>query len=104
MSRKQMRHNPKRRYTARARPQRRHRVYALTLNLGFRCCFSINAFFANGLPLALAFALATEREAERREQRAASVVRGGGGHDRDVHAPHGVDAVVVDLRKDELLG
>jgi hypothetical protein len=48
MSRKQMRHSPKRRYTERARPQRRHRVYACTLNFGFRCCFWINAFFANG--------------------------------------------------------
>jgi hypothetical protein len=48
MSRKQMRHSPKRRYTERARPQRRHRVYARTLNFGFRCCFWINAFFANG--------------------------------------------------------
>jgi hypothetical protein len=50
MSRKQMRHSPKRRYTARARPQRRHRVYARTLNLGFRCCFWINAFFAMYYP------------------------------------------------------
>src|SRR2546430_16524240 len=56
------------------------------------------------LPFALAFALATEREAERGEQRPAFVVGARGRDDRDVHASDRIDAVVVDLGKDELLG
>ena len=39
---------------ARARPQRRHRVYPRTLNFGVRCCFWTSAFFAMcSLPLVL---------------------------------------------------
>src|SRR5690348_9796706 len=60
-SRRQIRHTPNLRYTDRDRPQRRHRVYERTLNFGARCCFSINAFFANELPLRLAGT--AEREA-----------------------------------------
>jgi len=44
--RKQMRHRPKSRYTERARPQRRQRVYARTLNFGLRSDLLINAFLA----------------------------------------------------------
>jgi hypothetical protein len=46
ISRKQMRHSPNLRYTARGRPQREHRVYARTLNFGVRFAFAISAFFA----------------------------------------------------------
>ena len=49
--RKQMRHSPNRRYTARGRPQRVHRVYPRTLNLGVRFHFSTSDFFANLAPL-----------------------------------------------------
>ena len=41
-----MRHSMNLRYTARARPHRRHRVYSRTANLCLPCCFWINAFFA----------------------------------------------------------
>ena len=44
--RRHRRHSPKSRYTERVRPQRRQRVYARTLNFGFRCCFWMSAFFA----------------------------------------------------------
>ena len=44
--RRHSRQSPKSRYTDRARPQRRQRVYARTLNFGFRCCFWMRAFFA----------------------------------------------------------
>src|SRR5688500_7246667 len=40
MLRRQMRHRPNLRYTECGRPQRRHRVYARTLNFGLRCDFS----------------------------------------------------------------
>src|SRR5262245_22710683 len=97
-SRKQMRQSPKRRYTARARPHLRHRVYARTLYFGSRCCFWISAFFATYYTSAL------EREAERGQQRTALVIGRGGRHDRDVHTSNRVDLVVVDLGKDQLLG
>ena len=48
--RRHSRQSPKSRYTERARPQRRQRVYARTLNLGFRCCFWMRAFFATFTP------------------------------------------------------
>src|SRR5206468_4761918 len=51
-SRKQIRHKRYRLYTARARPQRRHRVYARTRYLGCFCCLLIRAFFAIPLPSA----------------------------------------------------
>src|SRR3954470_7495288 len=47
---------------------------------------------------------ATEREAERAEQRTAVVVGLGGRDDGDVHPAYRIDLVVVDLRKDQLLG
>ena len=98
-SRRQMRHRPNLRNTALGRPQRRHRVYARTLNFGLRCCFSISAFFAMVLTISC-----SEWEAEGDEERPAFVVGAGGGHDGDVHASRRVDAVVVDLGEDELLG
>ena len=101
--RKQMRQRPKRLYTERARPQRRHRVYPRTLNFGVRCCFWTRAFFAiSSLPLALL--VAAEREPERAQECAALVVGGARGDDGDVHPTDGVDLVVVDLREDQLLG
>src|SRR4051812_18827172 len=75
--RRQIRHRPKWRYTERARPQRRQRVYARTLNFGVRCALRMRAFFAIRLPLAVA----AEREAERPQQRSALVVCLRGGHD-----------------------
>src|SRR5580693_6781890 len=44
--RKQMRHRPNLRYTARGRPQRVHRVYARTSNLGLRFALTISAVLA----------------------------------------------------------
>src|SRR6516225_7020367 len=123
ISRKQTRHNPKRRYTERARPHRRQRVYARTLNFGFRCCFCTSAFFAismrslsasrdtrravvrslasNLCSRSLASVAASllfipaEREAEGAQQGAALVVGGAGGDDGDVHPAHRIDLVVV---------
>src|SRR3954463_10562971 len=103
MVRKQIRHRPKRRYTERARPQRRHRVYPRTLYFGGRCCFWTRAFLAMcSLPLALL--VAAERETEGAQQGAALVVGGARGDDGDVHPADGVDLVVIDLREDQLLG
>src|SRR4051794_29118039 len=47
---------------------------------------------------------ATEREAERAEQRTAVVVGLGGRNDGDVHPAYRIDLVVVDLREDQLFG
>src|SRR3954454_15113390 len=52
----------------------------------------------------LLLALPAEWKAEGIEQSPAFGVGTSGGHDRDVHAPRDVDAVVVDLREDQLLG
>jgi hypothetical protein len=46
MDRKQIRHRPNLRYTARGRPHREHRVYPRTLNFGVRFALAIRAFFA----------------------------------------------------------
>src|ERR1017187_2203213 len=46
IERKQIRQSPNRRYTARGRPQREHRVYPRTLNLGVRFALTTSAFFA----------------------------------------------------------
>jgi hypothetical protein len=46
MDRKQIRHSPNLRYTARGRPHREHRVYPRTLNFGVRFALAIRAFFA----------------------------------------------------------
>src|SRR4029450_83460 len=109
ISRRQTRHSPKRRYTDRARPHRRQRVYARTLNLGLRCCFCTSAFFAifiRSLSAKCASLLVvfTEREAERAQERAALVVGVGGGDDGDVHAAPRVDLVVGDRREDHRRG
>src|SRR5580700_12213916 len=99
MTRRQMRHSPNLRYTAFGRPHRWHRVYPRTLNLGVRCCFSINAFFAMLLP-----GLLSERKAERCQERPSFLVGACGRDDGDVHAAGRVDLVVVDFGEDELLG
>ena len=44
--RKQIRHRPNLRYTARGRPQREHLVYARTSNFGLRFALAIRLFFA----------------------------------------------------------
>jgi hypothetical protein len=46
MERKQMRQIPNLRIKARGRPQRGQRLYARTLNLGFRLAFAIIDFLA----------------------------------------------------------
>ena len=46
ISRKQMRHSPKRRMKPRERPQILQRVYARTANFGLRFAFSIKHCFA----------------------------------------------------------
>jgi hypothetical protein len=46
IERKQIRQRPNLRYTARGRPQREHRVYPRTLNLGVRFALTTSAFFA----------------------------------------------------------
>src|SRR5205807_3687052 len=46
----------------------------------------------------------SEREAEGGKQGVALGIGVGGGADGDVHAPDGVDLVVVDLGEDQLLG
>src|SRR6266567_5200780 len=47
--------------------------------------------------------LSREREAQAAQERLGLLVRLGGGRDRDVEAADRVDAVVVDLREDDLL-
>src|SRR5690606_11783282 len=47
--------------------------------------------------------LRPQREVERLEQRAALLIRPRSRRDRDIHAPHRVDLVVVDLGEDDLL-
>src|SRR2546428_25563 len=49
--RKQIRHRPNFRNTARGRPQRRQREYLRTLNLGVRFHFSSIDFLATSIPL-----------------------------------------------------
>jgi len=46
IERKQIRHRPNLRYTARGRPQRVHRVYPRTLNLGVLFALTTSAFLA----------------------------------------------------------
>src|ERR1700716_3555014 len=52
----------------------------------------------------LRLSFTSEREAEGVEQGSSLGIGTGGGDDGDVHAPGGVDLVVVDLGEDELLG
>jgi hypothetical protein len=46
MDRKQIRHSPNLRYTARGRPHREHRLYPRTLNFGVRFALTTSPFFA----------------------------------------------------------
>src|SRR5271163_3202299 len=98
MTRRQMRQRPNLRNTARGLPQRRHRVYPRTLNFGVRCCFSISAFLAMVLEVLL-----PEREPEGDKEGTAFRIVAGCGANGDVHSSSGVDLVVVDLGKDQLL-
>src|SRR4029453_15615286 len=94
-----MRHTPNLRYTARGRPQRRHRVYSRVLYLAGRAWRTRCDVFA----MALLLVLSGEGHAEPLEQRPGALVVRGGGRDRDVQATDLVDRVVVDLREDDLL-
>src|SRR3954447_5747504 len=108
-SRRQMRHTPNLRYTARERPQRRQRVYSRVLYLDPRCWRTFWDVLATGLALLGAVgvhvrvALAAEGHAECLEQRVGLGVGLRGRGDGDVQAPHLVDGVVVDLGEDDLL-
>src|ERR1044072_2486640 len=108
-SRRQMRHTPNLRYTARLRPQRRHRVYSRGLYLDPRCWRTFWDVLATGLALLagvgvhVRVALAAEGHPEGLEQRV-GLLRGlRRRRDGDVHASHLVDGVVVDLGEDDLL-
>src|SRR5512134_1531280 len=104
-SRKQMRHNPNRRSTARDRPQRWQRRTRRVLNLGVRLARSIQQVFAmicyprlrDGRALR---GLAAERPAELPQQGQREVVAAGRGHDGDVHPVDLLDLVEVDLGED----
>src|SRR3954447_7609361 len=108
-SRRQMRHTPNLRYTARERPQRRQRVYSRVLYLDPRCWRTFWDVLATGLALLGAVgvhvrvALAAEGHAECLEQRVGLFVGLRRRGDGDVQAPHLVDGVVVDLGEDDLL-
>src|SRR3954471_18889949 len=97
-SRRQIRHKPNLRYTARGRPQRRQRVYSRVLYLAGRAWRTRCDVFAMALGV-----LSGEGHAERQEQREGALVVRGGGRDRHVQATDLVDGVVVDLREDDLL-
>src|SRR5690554_5387874 len=99
ISRKQIRHRPNFRKTARGRPHREHRVYARTRNLGFRFALAISVFLA--IPTPLVF---LERESEPPQQAPPFLVGGRRGDDRDVHAALPVDLVRVDLVEHHLFG
>src|SRR5699024_7089954 len=101
MSRKQIRHRPNFRKTARARPHREHRVYARTPNFGFRCDLTTSAFLAICASYPSGF---LERETEPLEQATGLLVVGRGGDDGDVHPTLPVDLVRVHLMEHELLG
>src|SRR6185295_11789638 len=103
-SRKQIRHRPNLRSTARDRPQRWQRRTVRTLNLGVRLARSIQQVFAIYSPLCRALRrLTAERPAELPQQRQGEVIAPGRGHDRDVHPVDLLDFVVVDFREDHLL-
>src|SRR5262245_17297685 len=91
-----MRQRPNLRYTECGRPHFWQRVYARTLNFGFRFALLINAV--------LAMSVLLEGEAERLEQRATLVVGGRRRDHGDVHAQDPVDPVLVDLVEHRLLG
>src|SRR5262245_59097853 len=91
-----MRQRPNLRYTECGRPHFWQRVYARTLNFGFRFALLISAV--------LAMSVLLEGEAERLEQRATLVVGGRSGDHGDVHAADAADPVLVDLVEHRLLG
>src|SRR6478609_8923052 len=84
-----MRQRPNLRYTECGRPHFWQRVYARTLNFGFRFALLTSAV--------LAMSVLLEGEAELLEQRATLVIVGRRGDHGDVHPPDPVDAVLVDL-------
>src|SRR6476620_7488672 len=90
-----MRQRPNLRYTECGRPHFWQRVYARTLNFGFRFALLISAV--------LAMSVLLEGEAELLEQRATLVIVGRRGDHGDVHAPDAVDLVLVDLVEHRLL-
>src|SRR3954464_8047531 len=109
-SRRQIRQMPNLRYTARARPQRRHRVYSRVLNFAGRAWRTRWDVLATSglLPGAAVGAdvrivLAGERHAERLEEGVRLLVGPRARRDRHVEAADLVDGVVVDLREDDLL-
>src|SRR3954453_17497353 len=91
-----MRHRPNLRYTECGRPHFWQRVYARTLNFGFRFALLTSAV--------LAMSVLLEGEAELLEQRATLVIVGRRGDHGDVHAPLAIDPVLVDLVEHRLLG
>src|SRR5438093_9133626 len=95
-SRRQIRQSPNFLNTARGRPHLLQRLYARVLNFCGRAALAIKLFLATLL-------LGRERKAQAAQQRLCLLVRLGGGRDRDVEAADLVDAVVVDLREDDLL-
>src|SRR6476661_7870818 len=95
ISRRQMRQRPNLRYTECGRPHFWQRVYARTLNFGFRFALLTSAV--------LAMSVLLEGEAELLEQRATLVIVGRRGDHGDVHPPDPVDAVLVDLVEHRLL-
>src|SRR6478609_1685342 len=90
-----MRQRPNLRYTECGRPHFWQRVYARTLNFGFRFALLTSAV--------LAMSVLLEGEAELLEQRATLVIVGRRGDHGDVHPPDPVDAVLVDLVEHRLL-
>src|ERR1051326_8317756 len=66
----------------------RRLFFSIELNFAMKRCLSVSV---------------DERHLEAGEQRLGFLVRPCGGHDDDVHAPGGIDLVVIDLREHQLL-
>src|SRR4051794_34674188 len=98
-SRRQIRQSPNFLNTARGRPHLLQREYARTLYFCGRAAFAIKDFLAKLVPSLFG----GERKPEPAQKRLGLLVRRGGGRDRDVEAADLLDAVVVDLREDDLL-
>ena len=96
--RRQIRHIWNLRRNARGRPQSGHRLYLRTANFGLRFAWAIFESLA-----IRSFSLLAERHAEVAQQRQPLLVVLGGGDEADVQPLHLLDAVVVDLREDDLL-
>src|SRR4029078_12280904 len=94
-SRRQIRQSPNFLNTARGRPHLPQRLYLRVLNFCGRAALAIKLFLATLL-------LRREGKAQAAQKRLCLLVRLGGCRDRDVEAADLVDAVVVDLRKDDL--